>query len=154
MGTGTFYEAKEKTDRTPAIAWTMRAGADDVTTQRPMTTADAREVDAGALQDLAEGRGKCVDLADFSLALFRLGDEVFALENACPHRGGPLCEGDVAEGVVYCPLHAWGFDLRSGRAVNVRWEGARTFPARVESGRILVTLPVGEAARGPSDPWS
>jgi nitrite reductase/ring-hydroxylating ferredoxin subunit len=38
-------------------------------------------------------------------------------------------------------LHAWGFDLRSGRAVNVRWEGARVFPARVEGGRVRVALP-------------
>jgi nitrite reductase (NADH) small subunit len=99
------------------------------------------EVDVGSLDELIEGRGRCAEAGSYSLAVFRLGAEVFALENACPHRGGPLCEGDVKEGVVYCPLHAWGFDLRSGRAVNVRWEGARTFPARVEGARVLVAIP-------------
>jgi nitrite reductase (NADH) small subunit len=118
-----------------------------------MTTAGTHEVDAVAFDELIEGRGRCVDLDQYSLALFRRGDEVFALENACPHRGGPLCEGDVQEGVVYCPLHAWGFDLRSGRAVNVRWEGARVFPVRVQAGRVLVVLPDAGAAMGGSDPW-
>jgi nitrite reductase (NADH) small subunit len=121
-----------------------------------MTTPETLEVDAGALDELAESRGRCAEAGAFSLAIFRQGDQVFALENACPHRGGPLCEGDVKDGVVYCPLHAWGFDLRSGRAVNVRWEAARVFPARVDGGRILVAIPKESAwASSPdSDPWS
>ena len=131
----------------------MHALADGVTTQHPMTTPGTREVDACALGELAEGRGKCVDLDQVSLAVFRSGDQVFALDNACPHRGGPLCEGDVKEGVVYCPLHAWGFDLRSGKAVNVRWEAARVFPARIEGDRVLVTVP-NEPPGHPSDPWA
>ena len=132
----------------------MQSLPDDVTTQHRMTTPDSQEVDAGSFDDLVEGRGRCIELDRVSLAVFRGGGEVFALENACPHRGGPLCEGDVKEGVVYCPLHAWGFDLRSGQAVNVRWEGARVFPARVEAGRILVTVSNDEPARDLSDPWS
>jgi nitrite reductase (NADH) small subunit len=102
------------------------------------------EFDVGALEDLSPDRGRCAEAGAISLALFRQGDEVFALENACPHRGGPLCEGDVKDGAVYCPLHAWGFDLRSGRAVNVRWAPARVFPARIEAGRIRVAIPEGE----------
>ena len=107
-----------------------------------MTSPGTVEVDVGSLDELIEGRGRCVEAGAYSLAVFRQGDQVFVLENACPHRGGPLCEGDVKEGVVYCPLHAWGFDLRSGRAVNVRWEGARVFPARVEGARVMVAIPV------------
>jgi nitrite reductase (NADH) small subunit len=107
----------------------------------PETNPELLEVDAGLLDGLAAERGRCVEAGAFSLAVFRQGDQVYALENACPHRGGPLCEGDVKDGVVYCPLHAWGFDLRSGRAVNVRWEAARVFPARVVGGRIVVAVP-------------
>ncbi len=118
-----------------------------------MNSPETLEIDAGALEELPEGRGRCVEAGAFSLAIFRQGEQVFALENACPHRGGPLCEGDVREAVVYCPLHAWGFDLHSGRAVNVRWEGARVFPTRVDGGRILVALPNGASSAEP-DPWS
>jgi len=117
-----------------------------------MTSPASLEVDVGSLDELIEGRGRCVEAGAYSLAIFRQGNQVFALENSCPHRGGPLCEGDVKEGVVYCPLHAWGFDLRSGRAVNVRWEGARVFPARVEGARVMVAIPV-DPESSPEDPW-
>ena len=99
------------------------------------------DVDLGPLEELPEGRGRCVENGPIGLAVFRRGGEVFALDNACPHRGGPLCEGDLREGVVYCPLHAWGFDLRDGHAVNVRREQVRVFPVRVEGGRAIAVLP-------------
>ena len=102
------------------------------------------EVDAAPFAELLEAKGRCVELPGHSLALFRLGDQVFALDNACPHRGGPLCEGDVDStlGVVYCPLHAWGFDLRTGEGTNIKRTRTDTFPARVVEGRVLVTLPM------------
>lgn len=104
------------------------------------------EIDVAALADLTEARGCCAEVGTLSLALFRQGETVFALENDCPHRGGPLCEGDVLAGVVYCPLHAWGFDLRTGHATNVRRAKVAVFPARVQHGRVLVR--VGAKASG------
>ncbi len=101
------------------------------------------DIDLGPVEGLADGRGRCVEAGSVSLAVFRVGAEVFALENACPHRGGPLCEGDVKDAVVYCPLHAWGFDLRSGQCLNVRRSRAQVFPVRVEGGRAFVSVPDG-----------
>ncbi len=110
------------------------------------------DVDLGPVAELKEERGRCVETGPIGLAVFRIGAEVFALENACPHRGGPLSEGDVRAGVVYCPLHAWGFDLRDGHATNVKREQARVFPVRIEGGRAIAALPDDLEAVDP-EPW-
>lgn len=113
------------------------------------------ELDVGPLADFPQGRGRCVEAAGRSLAIFRTAAEVFAIDEDCPHRGGPLSEGDVRDGVVYCPLHAWGFELRTGLCLNVRRERVATYPARVAAGRVLVVLPPGPPAVGdPDDPRS
>lgn len=66
------------------------------------------------LSELPEGRGRVVTVGDKSIALFRRGAEVLAIDNACPHVGGPLGEGELAGDLVSCPWHGWQFDLRSG----------------------------------------
>ncbi len=70
---------------------------------------------------------------------FRIGDKVFAIENECPHRGGPLHEG-LLEGLeVVCPWHAWTFHLGTGQCTFVEGVAVATYPVRVENGRILVS---------------
>lgn len=92
------------------------------------------------LDDIDEGRGKCVEVAGLELALFRRGAEVFALENSCPHRGGAIAFGDLRGDTVFCPLHAWPFDLRSGRCLEFADASLRVFPVRVEGGEVRVEL--------------
>ena len=92
------------------------------------------------LSDLREGEGKVVEVEGLELALFRVGDEVVALENACPHRGGPLAFGDVRGATVYCPLHAWPFDLRTGKCTEFPEVRARTLRVRVRGGVVRVEL--------------
>jgi len=92
------------------------------------------------LSDIEEGRGIAVEADGVELAVFRRGEEVFALENACPHRGGPLAFGDLRGDTVYCPLHAWPFDLRTGRCREFPHASVRTFPVRVEGGEVRVEL--------------
>ncbi|MEM1431287.1 MAG: nitrite reductase small subunit NirD [Pseudomonadota bacterium] len=73
------------------------------------------------------------------IAVFRTAeDEVFALDNACPHKGGPLAEGIVHGRSVTCPLHNWVISLETGEAGGADSGRVPTFPARVEAGRILV----------------
>jgi nitrite reductase (NADH) small subunit len=68
------------------------------------------------VDELTNGRGKCVQAFGRSVALFRSGDRIYAIDDMCPHRGGPLSEGDLEEsmGIVICPLHAWTFELATG----------------------------------------
>ena len=92
------------------------------------------------LSDLAEGRGRLVRLRGRDIALFRVGGEVFALDDACPHRGGSLACGEVRGGVVHCPVHAWPFDLRTGRCPEVLGAAVRAYPVRVEGGEVRVEV--------------
>ncbi len=73
------------------------------------------------------------------VAIFRTGaDTVHALDNRCPHAGGPLAEGIVHGQSVTCPLHNWVFDLNTGQAQGADDGAVATYPCRVADGRILL----------------
>jgi len=75
------------------------------------------------------------------IAVFRTADdEVFALEDRCPHKGGPLSQGIVHGKKVTCPLHNWNIELHSGCAVAPDQGCAREFPVKVEGGRVWLDL--------------
>lgn len=87
--------------------------------------------------------GRAVELGGQTIAIFNLGDRVMALEDRCPHRGGPLSDGILNGSTVVCPLHAWKVCLKDGNVVKPAEERAcvNTYPARVEQGLIYVALP-------------
>ena len=75
------------------------------------------------------------------IAIFRLAnDEVFALHDKCPHKGGPLSQGLVHGRRVTCPLHGWNFELDSGQAVAPDSGCSATFAAKVEDGNVFLAL--------------
>lgn len=93
------------------------------------------------LAELAEAGALAVDLGDTRVAVFHHEGRVFALNETCPHRGGPLHQGEIEDGVVRCPWHGWQFDLATGASpLNPRSRVA-AYPARVADGRVSVTLP-------------
>ncbi|HEV8289358.1 MAG TPA: Rieske 2Fe-2S domain-containing protein [Candidatus Norongarragalinales archaeon] len=65
--------------------------------------------------ELADNQGKLVSIEGRDIALFKHDGKFFAIDNECPHRGGPLSEGPVADGMVTCPFHAWQFRLADGK---------------------------------------
>ena len=82
-----------------------------------------------------------------SIALFRtVDDSVYALQDRCPHKGGPLSQGIVHGRCVTCPLHDWVIDLATGLAEAPDEGGTATYPVRVEDGRVYVSLPAAAAA--------
>jgi 3-phenylpropionate/trans-cinnamate dioxygenase ferredoxin component len=99
------------------------------------------EVRIASVQDIPEGEGIVVAVEGKRLAVFRDEGEFFALDETCPHRGGPLHEGFILEGVVACPWHMWQFDLRSGRSPLNPLSKVRTYKTRVEGNDLLVELP-------------
>lgn len=103
----------------------------------PRPTADW--VDIGPLEAIPQRGARVVRTALGCVAVFRTQtDEVYALDNACPHKGGPLAEGIVHGTSVTCPLHNWVFDLRSGAAQGADEGRVATHAVRVEAGRILL----------------
>jgi len=105
-------------------------------------------IDIGALDDIPVRRARVVKTAFGCLAIFRCAEnEVFAIEDRCPHKGGPLSEGIVHGGSVTCPLHNWVIDLETGKAQGADEGSVRTFPLKLEHGRILLDLGALTAAR-------
>ena len=91
--------------------------------------------------------GRCVTIGGEEVAVFNLGDRFLAVDNACPHRGGPLCDGIVSGETVVCPLHNYKISLETGEVVKpevpVR---VLTYETRVENGVLLVALPMEREA--------
>jgi len=72
-------------------------------------------VNLGTIDAIPLGQGRCYLVGSQEIAVFRQRDgALFATQNRCPHRQGPLSEGIVGSGKVICPLHAHQFDLETG----------------------------------------
>jgi precorrin-3B synthase len=107
-----------------------------------------------AVADAAElktGRACVVRAAGRDLALLCTAQGLFAMDNACPHSGGPLGEGAVEGGTVTCPLHGWKFEGRSGRCLTEPRYRQRTYETRLDAGKVWVHLPA-EAPAAAADP--
>jgi nitrite reductase (NADH) small subunit len=102
----------------------------------------------GFIRDIPLRGARKVAVGGREIAVFRTADDhVFALENRCPHRGGPLSEGIVHGRKVACPLHNWVIDLQSGNATGADSGCARSFPVAIDDGRVRLGFPtVAEAA--------
>jgi nitrite reductase/ring-hydroxylating ferredoxin subunit len=87
------------------------------------------------------GKGKMVTVNGRHVALFRLGEEFFALDNMCLHKAGPLCEGDIdGKGVVTCPWHGWSYEIRTGTLVQDPRVGVSRHDVRIDGDIISVRL--------------
>lgn len=96
-------------------------------------------IDIADLEEVPQRGARMVKTALGCVAVFRTGaDEVFVLDNACPHKAGPLAEGIVHGKSVTCPLHNWVFSLETGQAQGQDEGQVATYPARVEQGRIFL----------------
>ncbi|NQE49389.1 anthranilate 1,2-dioxygenase ferredoxin subunit AndAb [Herbaspirillum rubrisubalbicans] len=95
--------------------------------------------DVGHADDFTEGEVAAAQAGGQAVALFRLGEEIFALKDLCTHGNAKLSDGYVENGCVECPLHQGLFDIRSGapRCAPVT-EAVRSFPVRVVAGRVEV----------------
>ncbi len=101
-------------------------------------------IQIGYLEDIPRQGSRVVQTSSGEIALFRsLDDKVFALENRCPHKGGPLSQGIVHGNRVTCPLHNWVIELESGNAVAPDVGCARHHEVRVAHGVVFLEVAVG-----------
>lgn len=114
----------------------------------PDMNEDEKWVRIASCESIPLREGRSVEVAGRSVAIFNLGDRFLAVDNRCPHKGGPLAEGIVSGTTVVCPLHAWKVDVETGAVKNAQSTVPciETFPTRVEAGVILVKLPVEPAS--------
>ncbi|OGL12962.1 MAG: non-heme iron oxygenase ferredoxin subunit [Candidatus Rokubacteria bacterium RIFCSPLOWO2_02_FULL_72_37] len=99
-----------------------------------------RRVRVAAVTEIAVGEGRVVEAEGLTLALFNVNGAFYAIDNRCPHRGGPLGEGELAGAVVTCPWHAWRWDVTTGANANNPVVRVACYPARVEGGTVFVEL--------------
>lgn len=95
------------------------------------------------VNDIPEGRGMIVLAPEgLEIAIFKVNGEIFALDNACPHMGGPLGEGEVSQEdstyIVTCPWHGWEFNVCTGVCLNVSDERAKKIKLVVEDGYVYL----------------
>ncbi len=100
-------------------------------------------LEIGLLADIPRQGARVVITEVGRIAIFRtVDDELFALLDHCPHKGGPLSQGIVHGKKVACPLHDWKIALDTGLAVAPDVGCAARYPVRVEDGRVSLALPM------------
>jgi nitrite reductase (NADH) small subunit len=99
------------------------------------------------LEDIPVRGARVVRTDSGCIALFRTAEqEVFALDDKCPHKSGPLSQGIVHGRSVTCPLHNWVINLETGKAQGADEGLVRTIPLKVESGTIFIGSEVVQGA--------
>jgi len=105
---------------------------------------ESAEPDAGrrwlkvaGLDELAEGRVKAVTCEHQTICLTHFEGRYGALDNRCPHQGGPLGEGSIENGLLRCPWHGWDFDPLTGKPPGFD-DGVETFPVEVREDGVYV----------------
>lgn len=95
--------------------------------------------DVASVDELPPGSYLVTDLDGTAVAVFNIGNEYFAIEDACPHDGGVLSNGQVTGDEIICPRHGARFSIRTGSVLAPpAYEDLRTFPVRIELGRVQV----------------
>lgn len=96
--------------------------------------------------DLPIGKSVVVTAKGEDMALFNYKGKYFAVANKCLHKGSPLAEGRIEEGVIICPNHEWRYDLKTGECAQNPYMKTKIFPVKLHKGSIYIGIEVkGEA---------
>ncbi len=109
-----------------------------------------RWIEIGRVEDIPRPGARVVrGGAEENIAVFRTAaEEIYALADRCPHRGGPLSQGIVFGARVACPLHDWVVELKTGNAVAPDKGCVRTYPVRIVDGFVWIDLGMSARRRG------
>lgn len=103
-------------------------------------TIATQTISLGSVSRIPVGQGRCYVIGSEEIAVFRQRDgRLFATQNRCPHRQGPLSEGVIGSGQVICPLHGHKFNLKNG-AGSEPAECVEVHPIKIVDGEILLDL--------------
>ncbi len=101
----------------------------------------AAYVNVSSAADLQPGQAKMVIAGDKRIALFNVDGNLFAIDDTCTHRGGPLSEGACVNRVVTCPWHGAQFSVENGEALSPPApRSVSTYPVRVTGGFVEVEV--------------
>ncbi|HIG84991.1 MAG TPA: Rieske (2Fe-2S) protein [Verrucomicrobiales bacterium] len=91
-------------------------------------------------EDLPIGKSAIISAGEDEIALFNYKGKYYAVANKCPHRGAPLGEGRIEEGIVICPNHEWRFKLENGANMQNPELFIPTYPVKVRNDNIYIGL--------------
>ena len=91
-------------------------------------------------EELPIGKSAIIAAGDKQIALFNYKGKYYAITNTCPHRGSPLGEGRIEEGIVICPNHEWRFRLRDGANMQNPELFIPTYPVKTKNENIYIGL--------------
>ncbi len=92
--------------------------------------------------EMAPGRARVVYLRGIEVALFNVNGDFYAVDNLCPHEGGPLVAGTIGGRVLTCPWHRWQFDLKTGCSPVNPAICVQTYPVQIEGEQIKIGMGV------------
>lgn len=98
-------------------------------------------VTVATVDEIPPGTGRTVDVNGIWIALFNIEGTFYAIDNTCPHAGGPLGEGKFREGVVECPWHGWRFDVATGERVGNPNFTVPCCRVRIVGDQVQIALP-------------
>ncbi len=102
----------------------------------------ASVIKVGETKEIAPGTAKQVEAGGKKIAVFNLNGEFYAIDDTCPHRGGPLSEGSIEGDSVACPWHAANFNIKTGETDGPPApRGVATYRVVVEGSDINIELP-------------
>lgn len=90
--------------------------------------------------DLPVGRAKACVAGGQTIAVYHTASGFYATDNICPHRGGPLAEGDLIGNEITCPWHLWGFDVTTGLCAGNPEISVATREVHVDGEQVMVKL--------------
>ena len=102
--------------------------------------ASERRIRAASLSELRAAGRQVVHLEGHVVCLFAEGEEVYAVDNRCPHMGFPLHRGTVCDGILTCHWHHARFDLATGGTFDQFADELRRFPVSLDGDDVLVDL--------------
>lgn len=94
----------------------------------------------GPIESIPDGCGKSLKIEGIDVAVFRSGEEFFAMDDHCPHQGAPLGAGGISEGHVICPFHGWVFDAKTGACPTAPNRPVEVFQTRIVNGEGFVKV--------------
>ena len=92
------------------------------------------------VSELIESQGKQITINDKPLAIFKIENSFYAIDNTCPHRGAPLADGELAGTVLTCPWHRWEFDVTTGKSPVNPAACVKTYPCQVSDSDLMVDI--------------
>ncbi len=100
----------------------------------------ANFVKVASVNEIQAGQGKAVTVGDREVGLFQCDGKICAVDNVCPHAGGPLSDGDIQGSVVTCPWHGWRFDVCTGVSPMNPAAKITTYEVKVEGNDVLISV--------------